>query len=178
MLALILVASVLAATPTAVDSDGIVQGKMVTDQTCDNAHNRSCLQIINDGNAALQIGTSFVGPSGSDGVEVALVKVRGKRQCVFTTSSSGTRCVSVLGPGQIGWIKFPSTQVVTITVTQWEMGGLDTGHDSFIPGTAIPAYVIGDERLIGQGSLATKGETQIIPKDLKVPGNNILHLKY
>lgn len=177
---LALVTSVFAADPsTVVDSNGNIPGMTVSDHSCDNAHVASCLEIINDGENALQIGTSFVGPSGQTGVEVALVKVRGKRQCVLTAGPNGTRCVFVLAPGQHGWVKFPSSNhMVTITVTQWEMDGLATGRDDFIPGTAIPAYVLGDEKLIRQENLAMMGKVNVIPKDFRVEGNNTLHIKY
>lgn len=180
MLALILAATLssAASTPAVSPEVGIVGMQMFDTPVCSTFEKKSCLEVINDGAAALQIGFSFRGPSGPTGIENALFTEKGKTQCVFTTGSSGTRCVSTLGPGEHGWAQFPSAQVVTITVTWWDMPGLETKSLSTLPGTAVPVTVIGDRALIVEGQLAMKGEVKVIHKDLTVAGNNILHVKY
>jgi len=174
MLAIILAASVFAATPVS-PTTGILGKQMFSTPVCDTFATKSCMGIINNSTAAVQIGFSFYGPSGPDGIANALYTENGLTQCVFTVGLTGTRCVSVIGPGEQAWVQFPSAQVVMVTVTEWEMPGLQQESPSVIPGTAAPATVIGDQALIIQGSLAMRGRSANCPVDLRVQGNNTLY---
>lgn len=165
----------LAGTPAVSPTYGAVGMQIARSATCSTYAEATCLEVINNTTEAVAFGFSYRSPQGGQaGVQNAQVSEAGATQCVFTYGPSGTRCVSVLAPGEHGWVTFPSKSVIGIEVTGWSMPGLDIETPSILPGTTLPAVVVGDPYLITQGNLASQAWKHSCDLDLNVRGNNTL----
>lgn len=173
MLASLVLAGLAFANPAVSPTYGVVGAQIMRSPICSTFSNRSCMEMINGGDTAVSYEFSFTGAP--VGFSNAIVTEGGMTQCVFTTGPNGTRCVSVLAPGEHGWIMFSAVTVIGVEVTEWSMPGLSQENPSVIPGTTIPAVVIGDYALIMQGTLATVASRHGCYVDLKVRGNNTLY---
>ena len=170
---LVLAGLALAASPAVSPTYGVVGAQIMRSPICSASNERACLEMINNGDTAVSYEFSFTGQP--VGFSKASVTEGGMTQCVFTTGPNGTRCVSVLAPGEHGWIMFPTITVIGVEVTEWSMPGLSQENQSIMPGTALPVTVIGDPALIKQGTLATVASRHGCYVDLKVRGNNTLY---
>jgi hypothetical protein len=132
------------------------------------------VQFINNTDAAIELGFSYRTSAGSGGVPRAVVTEGGVTQCVYVAGPTGTRCASVLAPGERGWVDFGAVTLVSVTVTRYSMSGLDIESPGVVPGTTLPAIVLGDPYHIMQGALATQVAKSTCDVDLRVRGANTL----
>lgn len=141
-----------------------VAGKQILDtKVCDPVTKPTCVLIINNTDYALQVGTSFVG----GGTPTAFFRRSGEIQCVLVGSPKSSRCISVLAPGDRGWMQFPSGNSVTFTLTAWKAVGLNESITKIVPGLAEPARVLGNPTLTLEGALAGWVKSHSFSLDLR-----------
>ena len=161
------------ANPAVSPQYGVVGQQISRTAICNSTQEATCMEFINNTHQAVAFGFTWTG----GGVQNALVTESGTTQCVFTQGPTGTRCVSVLGPGERGWVAMPVQGVIGVQVTRWSMPGLEKESPSAMPqNPALPVTVLGDPYLIMQGTLATQSGRGSCEVDLNVRGANTLYV--